>query len=332
MTNTDVATREEQIASRIDKAVTGAMAVVKGGGITFANATEVMEYARMMSVSGSAVPKHLRNQPGACLGIIDDAMRYQMSPYALARKSFFVNDNLAYEAQVIAAIIIRWAPLTERPDITFTGEGQTRKCLVTFKFIGGAVRTYQSPYIKDIKPKNSPLWINDPDQQLSYFSLRAGARRHCPEVILGMYDYEETASMVDVTPAPRESNLAQRLQDQTAAAPTKERNGFSAEHVDKETGEITDQDNSPSTPGPQDPPDENVDPPAPDDTNQDPSAPDGDPNPDEWIVEDTLLDQARGKANEGGRTWRMFKGGLTIEQQKELAPHMKDLEALAKAA
>lgn len=327
MTNTDVATREEQISARIDKNVTGAMTVTKGGGITFSNATEVMEYARMMSVSGSAVPKHLRGQPGACLGIIDDAMRYQMSPYALARQSFFVNDNLAYMAQAIAAIILRWAPLKERPDIKFTGEGQNLKCFVTFTFNTGEVRGYESPYIRDIKIQNSPLWKSDPPQQLGYYSIRACARRHCPDVLLGMYDYDEAASMVDVTPAPRESGIAQRLQDQTAAAPIKEPTGFSAEHVDKETGEITEapaeaqdgQDAADATQTEAETTEPSTEAAQPEETTQD-----------EWSED--LVDQARGKACEGGKVWRLFKGGLTIEQQKELAPHMKELEKLAAAA
>nr|WP_255720295.1 recombinase RecT [Acuticoccus kalidii] len=167
-----------------------------------------------------------------------------MSPYALARKSYFVNDNLAYEAQVIAAIVLARAPLSERPDISYSGEGTKRRCKVVYTFLDGAVREYQSPEIGSITPKNSPLWKSDPDQQLAYYSLRAGARRHCPDVILGIYDADEMAALKarDVTPA--RTPLSQRL-----AAPRAERGtGFSPEFVsaelkesiDADTGEITD--------------------------------------------------------------------------------------------
>lgn len=210
------------IENRIDKDVTGAIAVTEGG-ISFRNATEVMEYAKMMAVSGSAVPKHLRGQPGACLGIIDDAIRFGISPYALARKSYFVNDNLAYEAQVIAAVMLKLAPLSERPDVSYKGEGDTRQCVITGKFIDGKVQVYESPKFSKITPKNSPLWKSDPDQQLAYYSLRAFGRRHCPDVILGMYDIEEMAAARARDVTPEGTGLAARLSGGT--------NGFNAENV-----------------------------------------------------------------------------------------------------
>lgn len=217
-----------RIEEKIDKSLTATMQM-DGAGITFRNASEVMEWAKMMAVSGSAVPKHLRGEPGACLGIIDDAIRFGFSTYALARKSYFVNDNLAYEAQVLAAIIIARAPIRERPDIAYEGEGNGRKCTVTFRFVGGEDRTYTSPPVSQIDPKRSPLWKSDTDQQLAYYSLRAASRRHCPDVLLGVYDVEEIAAAHarDVTPARPE--FIQRLQGKTQSE------GFSEAHVERET-------------------------------------------------------------------------------------------------
>jgi|GEM_PF-1519144 len=201
-----------RVEAAIDKSVTKAMAV-GGRGVSFANAGEVMEYAKMMAASGSAVPKHLRGQPGACLGILDDAIRFEMSPYALARKSYFVNDNLAYESQVLAAIVLARAPLKKRPDVTFTGEGDKRKCKVIYTLIDGDVKEYESPPFGQIQPKNSPLWKSDPDQQQSYYSLRAGARRIFQDVLLGIYDQEEMAAMSaqDITPPKHGDDLLKRL-------------------------------------------------------------------------------------------------------------------------
>jgi RecT family protein len=188
--------------TRVDRGLADTIPIGKAG-ITFENAGQVMEYAKMMAASGSAVPKHLRGQPGACLGIIDDAIRFGFNPYALARKSYFVNDQLAYEAQVFAAIVNALAPLKERPDIKWEGEGPDRVCIVVGEFKVGGMRIYRSPRFADIEPKNSTLWKNDPDQQQSYYSLRAFARRWCPEVILGIFDSEELReqAMLDVTPS-----------------------------------------------------------------------------------------------------------------------------------
>lgn len=230
----------EKIEDRIDKDIATTM-TVGGRGVSFQNAGEVMEYAKMMAVSGSAVPKHLRGQPGACLGILDDAIRFEMSPYALARKSYFVNDNLAYEAQVLAAIVLARAPLKKRPDVSYKGEGAERKCIVTYTFHDGDVKQYESPFFKNISPKNSPLWKTDPDQQQAYYSLRAGARRHFPDVLLGIYDYEEMRAMTanDITPAPKHGDeLLKRLEGRQIEP----EDGFDAacETIDQETSSAKD--------------------------------------------------------------------------------------------
>jgi hypothetical protein len=189
------------VESKVNRELADTIAIGKGG-INFQNAGEVMEYAKMMAASGTAVPKHLRGQPGACLGIIDDAIRLGVNPYALARKSYFVNDLLAYESAVFMALVNTKAPLKTRPDIRFEGDGQEMRAIVTGKFLDGASREYRSPRIADISPKNSPLWKTDPAQQLSYYSLRAFARRWVPEVILGIHDVDEIreAAMQDITP------------------------------------------------------------------------------------------------------------------------------------
>lgn len=229
---------------KVDRQIADTIAVGKGG-ITFDNAAQAMEYSKLMAASGSAVPKHLRGQPGACLGIVSDALRMGVNPYALARKSYFVNDQLAYEAQVFMAIINVASVLKSRPDLAFEGEGLERRCIVTATFReDGKERLYKSPRIHDIQPRNSPLWKSDPDQQLSYYSLRAFARRWLPEVVMGFVDVDELreAAMTDVTPkaapddAPVEApkHSISRMLDDFAAEednrdPADEPAGFSTE-------------------------------------------------------------------------------------------------------
>ena len=41
-----------------------------------------------MSVSGAAVPVHLRGNPGACLAICTKALRFNFDPFSLAEHSF----------------------------------------------------------------------------------------------------------------------------------------------------------------------------------------------------------------------------------------------------
>lgn len=199
----------QRIEEKLDKATAGAVAISDHvGGIMFTNMAEVMEFSKLMSLGGTAVPKHLRGNPGGCLAITIQALEWRMSPFAVANKSYEVNDRMAYEAQLIHAVIEARAPLKGRLRDRYEGEGTDRLCIVT-GHIKGEVDPleYKSPPISKIKVKNSPLWTADPDQQLWYYSTRSWARKYCPDVLLGIYTEEELREGMgveiarDVTPS-----------------------------------------------------------------------------------------------------------------------------------
>ena len=184
--------RDNMALDKLDKQTAGAVSVsAVAGGVSFASALEVMEFAKLMAVAEQAVPKHLRRNPGACLAVVFQAVEWRMSPFQVANKSYLVNDRIGYESQLIHAVIEARAPLQRRLDCTYDGEGAERSCTVIGHFINGDDRTYTSPKIKDIKVKNSPLWTADPDQQLWYFASRSWARKWCPDVLMGIYSREE---------------------------------------------------------------------------------------------------------------------------------------------
>jgi len=220
----------ERIEQRIDRTVAGAVTVSDNvGGIMFQNMSEVLEFAKLMSVADVAVPKHLRGNPGACLSIVTQALEWRMSPFSVANKSYSVNDRLAYESQLIHAVVEARAPIKYRLRCRYEGEGEERRCIVTGHFKGEVDPVeYISPPFGKITPKNSPLWKSDPDQQQFYYSVRAFARRFCPDVLLGIYSEDELpqtgSSAQDVTPTP---GIADRLKGQ------KGRKGFSADGVEQ---------------------------------------------------------------------------------------------------
>lgn len=191
---------------------------------------DVVAFSEIMARAQHAIPKHLRDVPGACLAVTMQALRWEFDPFAVASKSYNVKDIIAYEAQLIAAVVHTRAPLKTRPEYAYTGDGQDRRCTVAAMFDDGIERSYESPRIADILTKNSPLWKADPDQQLGYYSIRAFARRYCPEVILGVYTPEEAEQFRgpdnarDVTPS-----LADRLAAAKATGQPME--GFSQQHV-----------------------------------------------------------------------------------------------------
>lgn len=155
------------------------------------NLGEVVKFAEVMCRADIALPKHLRGNAGACMAVAMQALEWQMSPFAVASKSYSVGGAIAYEAQLIAAVVNTRSGIKGRLRYQFEGEGGTMTCTVT-GVLDGEECVYTSPPIGSITTKNSPLWKSDPQQQLGYFAARSWARRHCPEVILGVYDRDET--------------------------------------------------------------------------------------------------------------------------------------------
>jgi RecT family protein/RNA polymerase alpha subunit len=207
------------------------------GGISFATALEVIEVAKLMAMSGAAVPKDFRGNAGMCLAVTMQAVEWRMSPFQVASKSYVVNDRLAFESQLIHAVIEARAPLSERLDCEYSGEGPTRRCRVIGHFLDGSRRDYETPEFKDIKVKNSPLWTADPDQQLWYYGSRAWSRKWCPDVIMGVYSRDELAEDPDAGREVPTAGLHARLVGGNVSREEGLRDGQVSEELKKVNGE-----------------------------------------------------------------------------------------------
>lgn len=115
------------------------------------NMSQVMEFAKLMAISQQAVPKHLRDNPGGCLAIAVQAYEWKINPFALANKSYVVNDRTCYESGLYQAVITQRAPITGRIKMEYKGEGKTRTCRVwaTLSDGSGDVVDYTSPQITE---------------------------------------------------------------------------------------------------------------------------------------------------------------------------------------
>jgi len=159
---------------------------------------EQVQRAAMMLSRSNLVPAHLRGEDKVadCFLVIEQAMRWRMSPFAVAQSTYVLSGKLGYEGKLIAAVVNASPRLEKSLNFEYSGKGQDRQVRVyatlkgesTPREIMGTVATWKT-FTKD--GSINKQWENGPDQMLSYRGAREWARRHMPEVILGVYAEEE---------------------------------------------------------------------------------------------------------------------------------------------
>lgn len=203
---------------------------------------ELMDMANLMSTANLMVKDIYRNNPGNCMGLIAVCAPYGLNPLQVSWKTYQTKADgpIAYEAQVIVAMVNGSGAVQGGLRYRYEGEGDRRRCIASGILKGDQNPVeVMSPPLSQIQPKNSPLWKTDPDQQLAYYTGRSWARRYKPEMLLGIYDVDELADQPAIGPdAAREVN--------PQAAPAPRRGGVvyaEAEIVDEiHDGEVLDPD------------------------------------------------------------------------------------------
>ncbi len=219
--------RVDAIESRIDRAAVSTIGVSSHKGMAVETMGQAMEVAKLMAVSGFAVPPHLRGNPGACLAVAVQGWEWSINPFAIANKSYVVNDRLGYESALYQAVLTRRAPINGRLKVSYEGDGQSRTCRVSAELRDGTGDVeYVSPKFGNINPKNSPLWKNDPDQQLFYFSVRAFARRHFADVMMGIATVDELNDLQTAAEASPPQSRTAGLVSKITARPVSENATF----------------------------------------------------------------------------------------------------------
>lgn len=226
----------EKIEERINRDVVGQVGMGRTGSgrslIQFANLGEVLEFAKVMSTAQGMVPRHLIGNPGACVGIVLQAIDWGFSPYAVAQKSYIAKDGqpLAYESQLIHAVIEKNAPLVGRLKHRFEGAGDATRCIVwgTLRKLDTVTQTwieeectFKSETLAKLRPrlndqgdsKGSPLWQKKPEVQLFYNASRDWARIYCPDVLLGAYSIDE---MREIDAKPAKTAIANPFDDEAS--------------------------------------------------------------------------------------------------------------------
>ncbi|OOR86726.1 hypothetical protein B0181_11520 [Moraxella caviae] len=217
----------------------------------------VMHLSEIMATAKAVVPKHFHGLPGNCFAVIGQALRWGMDPFAVAQKTFMINDNgiLAYEAQLVNAVVNTRAPVESNLQYEWFGPwdnllGKTKKSesksgraishqdwdksletqvgvTVSATLKGETQPRELTLLLAQAETRNSPLWVSDPRQQLAYLAAKRWARLHVPEVLLGVYTPDELENremkVVNETPQPAKKSsgvagLKQRLQERKTPA------------------------------------------------------------------------------------------------------------------
>lgn len=165
---------------------------------------EHMQRIASAMASASLIPDHLKGKGspqeayaqtvGNCFLVVNQAVRWQMDPFAVAPETYSVGGKLAYQGKLVAAVVNARAGLIERLSYAFEGAGDGRKVTVLGTFQGEAEPRTVILTVKEGKTNNQ-MWVKDPDQKLIYSGVVKWARRHCPEVVLGVMTDDDMERM-----------------------------------------------------------------------------------------------------------------------------------------
>lgn len=175
----------------------------------------LVRFATLMADSKATVPQHLAGKPADCLAVTMQAAQWGMNPFAVAQKTHVVNGTLGYEAQLVNAVVSSSNLLSTRLNYRWDGDwskvnGKIDKSPSLTVTVSAVLKGEAEPRELTISMaqagvRNSPLWEQDPRQQLAYLCVKRWARLHAPDVLLGVYTPDELQEATprverDITP------------------------------------------------------------------------------------------------------------------------------------
>jgi hypothetical protein len=163
--------------------------VQQSAGLVPTSMSEAMKLAEMMA-GAKLVPAALQKSPADCLMVIQQAVRWQMDPFAVAQECSVIQGKLMHSGKLVAAVVNSRGNLAERLSFSYDGTGDNRTIIVSGRMSGESAPRTVVVTLKDAKTNNR-VWQTQPDQQLMYHGCRVWARRHTPELMLGVYSPEE---------------------------------------------------------------------------------------------------------------------------------------------
>jgi hypothetical protein len=167
------------------------------------------------------VPEHLRGSPGDCLRVVELAHRCGQSPFALADHIYFTNGRMAADGQVMAGLVNTSPKIEGSLVYRYSGspaDPASYRCTVVGRLRGEVqpreVSISMAQGLADSRGAKA-RWQSDPEQMMAYYGARKWARRHAPEVTMGLYTpdelraAEEGGTVLDITPTTEPTHDAE---------------------------------------------------------------------------------------------------------------------------
>jgi hypothetical protein len=183
----------------LDKEVLDTIEIAQNGEFVLNTFPKMWQFATLMSLMGVAVRAHCRYNRAVCFALVRQGARWGIDPIEIANKSYIVIskltgiETLAYESQLVHAVIEKLAPLQGRLRVRYEGEGEDRICIVYGTFHGETEpHEWRSPPLRlNKRDRKSPLWTAKPDLAQFYDASRDFARAYCSDVLMGIYTNDE---------------------------------------------------------------------------------------------------------------------------------------------
>lgn len=131
-----------------------------------------------------------------CFLVVNQAVRWGMDPFAVVPETYVVGGKLGFQGKLVAAVVNSRAAIKDSLSYSFSGTKGKDDFTVT---VSGTFEGEDTPRtvtlsVGEAKTDNK-MWTRDPEQKLIYSGATRWARRHCPEVILGVLTDDDAERM-----------------------------------------------------------------------------------------------------------------------------------------
>jgi hypothetical protein len=188
--------------------------------------------AKMADASGFT-PAHLLGKPSACLAVVDRALNWKLSPFAVAMCTYQTpGGQIGFMGKLIQAILEQSGKVEGSPVYDHFGDWKRLEGKFELKTSGRTENKYPVPtwdakdaeglgvvvrcqirgevhprewelLLRNCFPLNSTLWATNPKKQICYTAIRGFADIACPGLIMGVpwdEDNRPGDSARDITP------------------------------------------------------------------------------------------------------------------------------------